>query len=329
MSSRAKRVRYTPSNPPAHAAAVVSDAEDDRSPTGTANGGQNGGVGAAERKRELERNRRNLVNTRFAELEAQLSKLPGAPKRVYRRIDKEVVLKDATQGLAAQQRDLELATTRIGSMTHEIGTLRSEKLELRHDKAYLHRELANSRTENKTLQNDNLLLWQALCKSGAVKSSLPTSELSKIPVDVILGNGINNRPQNTTSATAPATTNPDTLLPPTTLAQTHQFSVDKSSPTPAPVNVQDEALKQPSVELPSDSEFFRNLSADLAASNNDPNSNSGTGEDFLKGVGGDAFSSIHHPLTSSALLSHFALENTAVEMRLSPRDEHPDIAPCG
>lgn len=143
-------------------------------------------AGAAERKRELERNRRNLVNVRFAELEAQLARLPSAPARVYRRIDKEVVLKDAAQALASQQRELELATARVASMRAEIDTLRSEKLELRHDKAYLHKEVASARSENSALAADNLKLWQALRKSGALKTTLAT-DFAKVPLDVVLG----------------------------------------------------------------------------------------------------------------------------------------------
>lgn len=141
--------------------------------------------GAAQRKRELERNRRNLVSVRFSELETALSQLPGAPARVQRRIDKEVVLKDAAQALQLQQRALDAATSRISAMTAEVATLRAEKLDLRRDKSYLHRDVSAARAENAALAADNLRLWGALRKSGALANIIAANP-SRIPVDVVL-----------------------------------------------------------------------------------------------------------------------------------------------
>lgn len=170
MSCRAKRRRVSPEH------AADSDAEGDAPSL----------PGAAERKRELERNRRNLVNVRFAELESQLARLPGAPARVYRRIDKEVVLKDAAVALATQQRELEHANSRLESMADEIQSLRAEKLELRRDKTYLHNELATAKADVISLSNDNRTLWLALRSAGALKQALE-SDYSKIPIDVVFG----------------------------------------------------------------------------------------------------------------------------------------------
>lgn len=252
------------------------------------------GVGAAERKRELERNRRNLVNSRFAELEAQLARLPGAPKRVYRRIDKEVVLKDATQALAAQQRDLELSNNRLTAMSTEIATLRSEKLELRQDKSYLHKELANARTENRTIAADNMLLWQALVKAGAVKSILP-ADISKVPFNVVLGT-------DNTSIDAPVT------------SSSHRTSSPDNVPDFSSVDMfRSLELGNSSPQVSSAQAIASTEANDVAASG---------GDEFLKV--GDVFSGGQ----PNNLLAQFAIDSSYHRTGVS-NNSHPDIAPCG
>ncbi|CAN8074013.1 unnamed protein product [Agarophyton chilense] len=151
----------------------------------------------AERKRELERNRRNLVNIRFVELEKELIRSgPRATDHSERgsasssefvakgkRIDKEAVLKEAAQRIAALRKEVESQASRIASMTDEISHLRAEKLELRTDKSYLRNELENARNETKRLRADNIGLWQALRKQSVVKNYL-APDLAKIPVDL-------------------------------------------------------------------------------------------------------------------------------------------------
>lgn len=155
----------------------------------------------AERKRELERNRRNLVNIRFVQLEKELRRsaprldsstplndpaqsdipLPGKGKR----IDKEAVLKDAASRLAVQRRDLEVASERITSMSTEIDNLRAEKVELRSDKAYLRSEVDTVRKEVQRLREDNINLWQAFRKASTLKDSLG-SDIAKIPAELFM-----------------------------------------------------------------------------------------------------------------------------------------------
>ena len=280
MASRAKRLRT--SNPNSDGAASDGEGE----VKGTLE------VGAAERKRELERNRRNLVNTRFAELEAQLARLPGAPKRVYRRIDKEVVLKDATQALASQQRDLELSNNRLTTMTAEITTLRSEKLELRQDKSYLHKELANARAENRTIAADNMLLWQALVKAGAVKSSLPT-EISKVPVNVVFGS------ENTSTDTMPT-------------CSSQQPPSSNSIPDFTPVDM------------------FKGLDLEQSTHLTSPQTGSGDAghtatnecDEFLKVSEG------FNAGQPNSILAQFALD-LPYQRSGTSNNAHPDIAPCG
>lgn len=138
-------------------------------------------AGPAERKRELERNRRNLVNVRFQELERTLGALPGAPQRVQRRLDKEVVLKEAAQRLSSQQRDLDVALARLAAMSEEMHTLRTEKVELRQDKQFLHKEVAIARAENSSLAADNVALWEYVQKSPVAAKALDGLPMPRMP----------------------------------------------------------------------------------------------------------------------------------------------------
>jgi hypothetical protein len=141
------------------------------------------------RKRELERQRRNLVNMRFAELDRALatSSATDAPSVSHpaRRIDREAILKDATARIGALTAELGLSKERLASMNAEVQSLRVEKVELRADKSYLHTELSASRAEAQRLRNDNIHLWQAIRSSGGLKSVL-NADVAKIPVDILL-----------------------------------------------------------------------------------------------------------------------------------------------
>lgn len=156
----------------------------------------------AERKRELERNRRNLVSTRFIQLEKELRFsaprvhsspcLNGAPHTETlsvpskgKRIDKEAVLKEATNRLAVQRRDLEAASARMASMSMEIDNLRAEKVELRSDKTYLRDELETVRKEVQRLREDNINLWQAFRRAFAFKDSF-NSDVAKLPAELFV-----------------------------------------------------------------------------------------------------------------------------------------------
>jgi hypothetical protein len=146
--------------------------------------------GPAARKRELERQRRNLVSTRFLELDRVLS-LDGAatgkdplPQQT-RRLDKEAILKDAAARITTQASDLRTAQERLAFMSNEVENLRAEKVELRADKTYLHSELTAIRSEVHRLRADNILLWQSMRRSGGLKSALST-DVAKIPADILL-----------------------------------------------------------------------------------------------------------------------------------------------
>lgn len=157
--------------------------------------------GQAERKRELERNRRNLVNVRFAELEAELHRTAARPDASGRliipadpdppaptkgkRIDKEAVLKDAAHRLAMQRKDLAVMSDRMGGMSKEIDNLRAEKVELRSDKAYLRSELDTVRDEVRRLRTDNINLWEALKKASSIKDAF-APDVAKIPAELFL-----------------------------------------------------------------------------------------------------------------------------------------------
>lgn len=136
----------------------------------------------AVRKRELERNRRNLINVRFSELDAELQRRSCDPASTAKskRIDKEAVLKEACQKLSQQRKDLDSATERVTTMSAEIDNLRAEKVELRADKAYLRTELEEARSEVQRLRADNIHLWQSVQKASALKTQI-SSDLIKVP----------------------------------------------------------------------------------------------------------------------------------------------------
>lgn len=136
----------------------------------------------AVRKRELERNRRNLINVRFSELDTELQRRSCDPASTAKskRIDKEAVLKEACQKLSQQRKDLDSATERVTTMSAEIDNLRAEKVELRADKAYLRTELEEARSEVQRLRADNIHLWQSLQKASALKTQI-SSDLIKVP----------------------------------------------------------------------------------------------------------------------------------------------------
>lgn len=149
-----------------------------------------GRPGPAARKRELERQRRNLVSTRFLELERVLSRNPDADAKGHlpqgaKRIDKEAILKDAASRITTQSSELSHANQRLSFMTKEVENLRAEKVELRSDKSYLHSELTAIRSEVQRLRSDNISLWQAIRGSGGLKSVI-NSDLAKIPADILL-----------------------------------------------------------------------------------------------------------------------------------------------
>lgn len=146
--------------------------------------------GPAARKRELERQRRNLVSTRFLELDRALLAEPTASfqnggAQPAKRIDKEAILKDATTRIVSQAAELTSANQRLTAMTGEVEVLRAEKVELRADKTYLHTELETVRSEVQRLRADNIHLWQAIRKSGSLKTALST-DVAKIPADILL-----------------------------------------------------------------------------------------------------------------------------------------------
>lgn len=215
------RVFHSATNPADDSAAAGSGARRSSSPEiSTA-----GACGPAARKRELERQRRNLVSTRFAELDEALStdmsaSCSGAKRHIpARRIDKEAILKDAATRLTALSVELKSANQRLASMNTEVENLRAEKVELRNDKAYLRSELVSVRSEVHRLRTDNIHLWQAIRRSGGLKSIL-SADVAKIPANILL------RSQNSVNSTVmtPHTQTQQTVVQPRPL-QNPQVSV--------------------------------------------------------------------------------------------------------
>lgn len=156
------------------------------------------------RKRELERQRRGLIHTRFLELDRELACKPmeNGEAPAARRIDREILLKDAVARLSTQKHDLRVSSERISALFTEVETLQAEKRELRADKAYLYEELRALRAETQHLRSDNIRLWQVIRKSFGFKSALP-QEMAKLSGDSVPRASAFRRMPSQTVPTAP------------------------------------------------------------------------------------------------------------------------------
>lgn len=145
-------------------------------------GGAGGGGGHAERKRELERNRRNLINMRFAELGCELQRSEKDDShdastdraRVKRpRMDKEALLKEATMRLLVQHNELTAANARLKDLLAQIDAMRVEMRDLRKDKSLLRIELERLRTSNTNL-------WKVIqqCQYSKLSALLDPTKLA-------------------------------------------------------------------------------------------------------------------------------------------------------
>lgn len=121
----------------------------------------------SERKRELERKRRELISERLLELEAAVGLRPSDADRAGKRIDKEAVLKAALTMVRGHGEKLASMTVTAQRALQEAADLRNEKAELRADKAYLRRELDAVREEARRLRADNITLWKTCRAVGA------------------------------------------------------------------------------------------------------------------------------------------------------------------
>uniref|UniRef100_A0A7S0ZGC2 BHLH domain-containing protein n=1 Tax=Timspurckia oligopyrenoides TaxID=708627 RepID=A0A7S0ZGC2_9RHOD len=142
----------------------------------------NGSVGVDgffERKRELERRRRETLHTRLSELDSAVA--PYRKRIPSRKWDKELILSDALQVISSLQDQLKEVTATLEEMRVEADELRGEKLELRNDKAYLREEVEAVRAENRKLRADNIALWQAIRNQSPDQglASLAKSEPAK------------------------------------------------------------------------------------------------------------------------------------------------------
>lgn len=124
---------------------------------GTASGAR---PGLAERKRQLERNRRNLINTRFLELGIELQRSENddanansqdARQAKKPRMDKEALLKEATMRLIVQHKELTSANARLKDLLAQIDSMRVEMNDLRKDKEYLRAELQRLHNSTKNI----------------------------------------------------------------------------------------------------------------------------------------------------------------------------------
>eukprot|EP00189_Rhodosorus_marinus_P010618 CAMPEP_0184738874 /NCGR_PEP_ID=MMETSP0315-20130426/1623_1 /TAXON_ID=101924 /ORGANISM="Rhodosorus marinus, Strain UTEX LB 2760" /LENGTH=223 /DNA_ID=CAMNT_0027207049 /DNA_START=142 /DNA_END=813 /DNA_ORIENTATION=- len=145
---------------------------------------------AKGKKRTLERKRRELMHTRFDELQALLFSSSAGSEEVGnrahgRRSDKEKILVRASEKIQRQARLLEEIEGMIALTKKELDTLKNEKLELRNDKTYLRNEIHQLREENRGFRADNLWLWQKHKKDYEMKIGLNGENSSKGDIDML------------------------------------------------------------------------------------------------------------------------------------------------
>lgn len=130
-----------------------------------------------DRKRVLEHNRRSLINERFFRLGKELQRSKAnyrsgtAAKMVMelqkQRMDKEAILREATELIARRDKELECANTRIENLLSQVTDIREKLNELRKDKQRLYDEI-------KKLRNRNSNLWT---------HAFPSKRSNTLPID--------------------------------------------------------------------------------------------------------------------------------------------------
>eukprot|EP00188_Purpureofilum_apyrenoidigerum_P005253 Plantae.Rhodophyta-Purpureofilum_apyrenoidigerum.ctg6677.p1 GENE.Plantae.Rhodophyta-Purpureofilum_apyrenoidigerum.ctg6677~~Plantae.Rhodophyta-Purpureofilum_apyrenoidigerum.ctg6677.p1 ORF type:complete len:279 (+),score=63.70 Plantae.Rhodophyta-Purpureofilum_apyrenoidigerum.ctg6677:176-1012(+) len=107
-----------------------------------------------ERKREREKRRRELMNSKFSELALVL------PRTTNGKADKETILAEAIENAQRQNNFILELNMQNQALKTEIEELRTEKSELRADKQYLRNELDVAREEMKNLRSERTALLQ-------------------------------------------------------------------------------------------------------------------------------------------------------------------------
>mmetsp|Transcript_5621 Transcript_5621/g.16732 ORF Transcript_5621/g.16732 Transcript_5621/m.16732 type:complete len:282 (+) Transcript_5621:67-912(+) len=106
------------------------------------------------RKREREKRRRELMNSRFSELALIL------PRTTNGKTDKETILAEAVENARRQNNSILELNMQNQALKSEIEELRAEKSEIRADKQYVRNELESAREEMRNLRSDHAALWQ-------------------------------------------------------------------------------------------------------------------------------------------------------------------------
>lgn len=188
-----------------------------------------GRPGQAERKRELERNRRNLINTRFAELNKQLQRTErhdsdydndDSPKAKRPRMDKEALLKEATMRLVVQSKELSSVSARLKDLLAQIDAMRVEMADLRKDKSFLRIELDSARLNNSNLwasMNQNLLAKSTISNGDGHIVAASTLSSSSDDGDNSVDREKENDIDDELLSLQNSTVLPDILFPPETV----------------------------------------------------------------------------------------------------------------
>lgn len=132
-------------------------------------------TGQGGHKRKLERDRRNLINTRFVELAIELQRNENGHKEDRRfmkrpKIDKEAILKEAVMRLVVQRREISNTMARLNDLLAQIDVMRIKMEDLRNDKSLLYSDI-------RQLSKSNKRFWNLICDASMTSAQ----ELKKAP----------------------------------------------------------------------------------------------------------------------------------------------------
>eukprot|EP00184_Porphyridium_aerugineum_P008837 CAMPEP_0184692618 /NCGR_PEP_ID=MMETSP0313-20130426/1021_1 /TAXON_ID=2792 /ORGANISM="Porphyridium aerugineum, Strain SAG 1380-2" /LENGTH=274 /DNA_ID=CAMNT_0027150459 /DNA_START=131 /DNA_END=955 /DNA_ORIENTATION=+ len=135
------------------------------------------GKTAVDKKRELDKSRREVIHTRMRELYEVVEPFRDRQVRT-KKWDKELVLADAIQVITSFSEKIQTLETQLNDTLAENAQLKDEKNELRNDKQYLKSEIDKLREETRGLRSDNIALWQFMKEQGLISANPQPVEAS-------------------------------------------------------------------------------------------------------------------------------------------------------
>eukprot|EP00184_Porphyridium_aerugineum_P008358 CAMPEP_0184691328 /NCGR_PEP_ID=MMETSP0313-20130426/219_1 /TAXON_ID=2792 /ORGANISM="Porphyridium aerugineum, Strain SAG 1380-2" /LENGTH=268 /DNA_ID=CAMNT_0027149021 /DNA_START=181 /DNA_END=987 /DNA_ORIENTATION=- len=133
------------------------------------------GKSAVDKKRELDKSRREILHNRLVELHQVVEPYREGQARP-KKWDKEMVLGDAIQVITTFADNIHNLEALLATAQAENVQMAEEKNELRNDKQYLKAEIEKLRAEVRELRIDNVALWRFIKDHGLASSNNPQTQ---------------------------------------------------------------------------------------------------------------------------------------------------------